>query len=115
MFVLTCCYRLADKPYFDPTKCEFVLNWTSSCSLLFHLLFKAQDVQLEFVRIDPFVRTALVPVNGHFVAAFKLPDVYGVYQFKVDYNRIGFTKLYHSSQVNDTFALTRVFGVRFVF
>lgn len=62
--------------------------------------FKAKDVQLEFVRIDPFVRTALVPVNGHFVAAFKLPDVYGVYQFKVDYNRIGFTKLYHSSQVS---------------
>jgi len=62
--------------------------------------FKASDVQLEFVRIDPFVRTALVPVNGHFVAAFKLPDVYGVYQFKVDYNRIGFTKLYHSSQVS---------------
>ena len=60
---------------------------------------QAKDVQLEFVRIDPFVRTALVPVNGHFVAAFKLPDVYGVYQFKVDYNRIGFTKLYHSSQV----------------
>jgi len=62
--------------------------------------FKAKDIQLEFVRIDPFVRTALVPVNGHFVAAFKLPDVYGVYQFKVDYNRVGFTKLYHSSQVS---------------
>jgi oligosaccharyltransferase complex subunit beta len=32
--------------------------------------------------------------------ALKLPDVYGVYQFKVDYNRVGFTKLYHSSQVS---------------
>jgi hypothetical protein len=60
---------------------------------------QAKDVQLEFVRIDPFVRTALIPTNGHFVSHFKLPDVYGVYQFKVDYNRIGFTHLYSSSQV----------------
>lgn len=62
--------------------------------------YKAKDVQLEFVRIDPFVRTALIPTNGHFVSHFKLPDVYGVYQFKVDYNRIGFTHLYSSSQVS---------------
>ena len=75
-------------------------SYIKEASIEFSYSYEAQDVQLEFVRIDPFVRTALVPVNGHFVAAFKLPDVYGVYQFKVDYNRIGFTKLYHSSQVS---------------
>jgi len=62
--------------------------------------YKAKDVQLEFVRIDPFVRTTLVPSNGNFVAKFKLPDVYGVYQFKVEYSRVGFTRLYSSSQVS---------------
>ncbi|KAF2361925.1 Dolichyl-diphosphooligosaccharide--protein glycosyltransferase 48kDa subunit [Trinorchestia longiramus] len=62
--------------------------------------FKAQDLQLEFVRIDPFVRTTLKPsASGRFSVQFKVPDVYGVYQFKVEYNRIGYTRLYHSTQV----------------
>ncbi|BFZ23263.1 hypothetical protein BsWGS_26302 [Bradybaena similaris] len=62
--------------------------------------FKADDVQLEFVRIDPFVRTTLKAKDGTFSANFKLPDVYGVYQFKVDYNRIGYTHLYSATQVS---------------
>ncbi|KAK0065140.1 dolichyl-diphosphooligosaccharide--protein glycosyltransferase 48 kDa subunit [Biomphalaria pfeifferi] len=62
--------------------------------------FKADDVQLEFVRIDPFVRTTLTPKAGVFSTSFKLPDVYGVYQFKVDYNRIGYTRLYSATQVS---------------
>merc|ERR1712170_338152 len=63
--------------------------------------FKADDVQLEFVRIDPFVRTTLKSKNGGlFVARFKLPDVYGVYQFRVDYNRIGYTHLFSTTQVS---------------
>jgi oligosaccharyltransferase complex subunit beta len=45
--------------------------------------YQANDVQLEFVRIDPFVRMTMVPKNGKFVAKFTIPDVYGVYQFKV--------------------------------
>ncbi|WP_411025711.1 hypothetical protein, partial [Salmonella sp. s55004] len=47
--------------------------------------FDAKDVQLEFVRIDPFVRTTLKAKDGIFSTKFKLPDVYGVFQFKVDY------------------------------
>ncbi|XP_033113598.1 dolichyl-diphosphooligosaccharide--protein glycosyltransferase 48 kDa subunit-like [Anneissia japonica] len=62
--------------------------------------FDSNDVQLEFVRIDPFVRTSLKSKNGRFSTKFKLPDVYGVFQFKVDYNRIGFTHLYSTTQVN---------------
>ncbi|OWF43409.1 dolichyl-diphosphooligosaccharide--protein glycosyltransferase 48 kDa subunit-like [Mizuhopecten yessoensis] len=62
--------------------------------------FDHKDVQLEFVRIDPFVRTLLTSKNGLFGVTFKLPDVYGVYQFRVDYNRIGFTHLYSTTQVS---------------
>jgi len=62
--------------------------------------FKADDVQLEFVRIDPFVRTTLKQTNGKYSVQFKLPDVYGVFKFLVDYNRIGLTHLYSSVQVS---------------
>ncbi|XP_059061752.1 dolichyl-diphosphooligosaccharide--protein glycosyltransferase 48 kDa subunit [Achroia grisella] len=63
--------------------------------------FQADDVQLEFVRIDPFVRTTLKNKgNGVYEAVFKIPDIWGVYQFKVDYDRVGYTRLYHSTQVS---------------
>ncbi|XP_062316002.1 dolichyl-diphosphooligosaccharide--protein glycosyltransferase 48 kDa subunit [Osmerus eperlanus] len=62
--------------------------------------FDGDDIQLEFVRIDPFVRTYLKKNGGKYSVQFKLPDVYGVFQFKVDYNRLGFTHLYSSTQVS---------------
>lgn len=62
--------------------------------------YEAKDVQLEFVRIDPFVRTVLKGKDGKFSTKFKLPDVYGVFQFRVDYNRIGYTHLFSTTQVS---------------
>ncbi|KAL9970653.1 hypothetical protein ACROYT_G023063 [Oculina patagonica] len=63
--------------------------------------FEGTDVQLEFFRIDPFVRITLNKSNdGLFVAKFKLPDVYGVFQFKVEYNRMGYTYLHSKTQVS---------------
>ncbi|KAJ3589215.1 hypothetical protein NHX12_010062 [Muraenolepis orangiensis] len=62
--------------------------------------FTGEDIQLEFVRIDPFVRTYLKKTGGKYSVRFTLPDVYGVFQFKVDYNRLGFTHLYSSTQVS---------------
>lgn len=63
--------------------------------------FLAKDIQLEFVRIDPFVRTTLKHISGgKYQAQFDIPDVYGVYQFKVDYDRIGYTHLYSTTQVS---------------
>lgn len=63
--------------------------------------FVANDVQLEFVRIDPFVRVTLKSIGGgKYQAKFKIPDVYGVYQFKVDYDRVGMTHLYSTTQVS---------------
>jgi len=61
----------------------------------------ANDVQLEFVRIDPFVRMTMArKAPGKYEAVFKIPDVYGVYQFKINYHRIGYTSLYSSTQVS---------------
>ncbi|KAE8594626.1 hypothetical protein XENTR_v10019721 [Xenopus tropicalis] len=62
--------------------------------------FDGDDIQLEFVRIDPFVRTFLKKNGGKYSVQFKLPDVYGVFQFKVDYNRLGYTHLYSTTQVS---------------
>lgn len=63
--------------------------------------YTANDVQLEFVRIDPFIRTNLKRgSNGAYTARFKIPDVYGVYQFKVDYDRVGYTRLSSNTQVS---------------
>lgn len=63
--------------------------------------FVANDIQLEFVRIDPFVRTTLKHKGGgKYEARFTIPDVYGVYQFKVDYDRVGFSHLYSTTQVS---------------
>ena len=63
--------------------------------------FKGADVQLEFVRIDPYVCLNLkLSKNGGHYLEFKLPDVYGVFQFKVDYNRIGYTHLFSTTQVS---------------
>merc|ERR550532_1006344 len=60
--------------------------------------YNGKDVQMEFVRIDPFVRLTLVNQNGHFEGKFKIPDTYGVYQFKVDYVRTGLTRLVSTTQ-----------------
>ena len=64
--------------------------------------FKARDVQMEFVRIDPYVCIFMnrSSKTGAYYADFVLPDVYGVFQFKVVYNRIGYTHLYSSTQVS---------------
>lgn len=43
--------------------------------------------------------------DGLFVAKFKLPDVYGVFQFKVEYNRIGYTYLHSKTQVTGIFSV----------
>uniref|UniRef100_A0A8R1I2G6 Dolichyl-diphosphooligosaccharide--protein glycosyltransferase 48 kDa subunit n=1 Tax=Caenorhabditis japonica TaxID=281687 RepID=A0A8R1I2G6_CAEJA len=62
--------------------------------------FQGKDVQLEFVRIDPFVRQTMKNINGRQTAAFKIPDVLGVYKFLVDYRRVGYTHVYDVQQVS---------------
>ena len=64
--------------------------------------FTASDVQLEFFRLDPFVCTYLKKsADGKSLSLqFKLPDVYGIFQFKVDYNRLGYTHFFSTTQVS---------------
>jgi oligosaccharyltransferase complex subunit beta len=62
--------------------------------------YGATDLQLEFVRIDPFVRTPLKREGKKYVGRFRVPDVYGVFKFVVDYNRIGYTHLSSINQVS---------------
>lgn len=38
-------------------------------------------------------------VQGLFYTAFKVPDVYGVFQFKIEYQRLGYTTLSLAKQV----------------
>jgi oligosaccharyltransferase complex subunit beta len=63
--------------------------------------YQGNDVQFEFVRIDPFVRQTMeVKADGTYVARFKVPDVYGVYKMEVDYKKEGLTYLFSSTQVS---------------
>lgn len=63
--------------------------------------YNADDIQLEFVRIDPFIRTYIPRIaDGTYRVVFKIPDVYGVFKFKVDYKRLGYTNIFDSTQVS---------------
>uniref|UniRef100_A0A0N4ZMJ8 Dolichyl-diphosphooligosaccharide--protein glycosyltransferase 48 kDa subunit n=1 Tax=Parastrongyloides trichosuri TaxID=131310 RepID=A0A0N4ZMJ8_PARTI len=55
--------------------------------------FTPTDVQLEFVRIDPFVRKTLKKKGNGLTTTFKCPDVNGIYKFIVDYHRVGYSHL----------------------
>jgi oligosaccharyltransferase complex subunit beta len=53
--------------------------------------YNANDVQLEFIMLDPYVRLNLKnDNNGKYTALFNIPDVYGIFTFKVEYNRKGY-------------------------
>jgi len=56
--------------------------------------YKGTDVQLEFTMLDPYVRTTLKnDGKGHFSTQFKIPDVYGIFTFRVKYERAGYTSI----------------------
>ena len=86
-------YAIYDDVYYSIEIEELVSGqWTA---------YQGSDIQLEFFRIDPFVRIMLNKTSGsRYTALFKLPDVYGVFQFKVDYNRLGYTHLFSTTQVS---------------
>ncbi|ETW07760.1 hypothetical protein H310_02201 [Aphanomyces invadans] len=63
--------------------------------------FAADDMQLEFVMLDPYVRKTLAHNgDGHFSATFTAPDVYGIFQFRVMYRRVGYSVLHWTTQVS---------------
>ena len=64
--------------------------------------FSAQDMQMEFVMMDPYVRKTLTceGQSGLHKAAFVAPDSYGVFKFRVLYRRVGFSVLHAETQVS---------------
>ena len=58
------------------------------------------DVQLEFVMLDPHVRQALKYTgNGTYMAEFMTPDNYGVFKFRLMYRRHGLSTVSENRQV----------------
>ena len=63
--------------------------------------FVADDLQMEFTMLDPYYRLFVPHVGqGRYNVSFVLPDVNGVFQFRLDYRRVGYTHLQSSTQVN---------------
>ena len=75
-----------------------IYHWARRC--VQYQNWRVLQWQMDSLRIDPFVRTFLKSSkDGVYTVRFKLPDVYGVFKFKVDYDRIGYTHLFSSTQV----------------
>ena len=64
--------------------------------------FLANDMQLEFVMLDPYVRKTMSvdTSNGKYTAVFTAPDDYGVFKFRVLYRRPGYSILHAETQVS---------------
>ncbi|KAF5738175.1 Dolichyl-diphosphooligosaccharide-protein glycosyltransferase [Tripterygium wilfordii] len=62
--------------------------------------YVANDVQVQFYMMSPYVlKTLSTDQKGLYHTSFKVPDVYGVFQFKVEYHRLGYSSLSLSKQI----------------
>ncbi|KAI3451740.1 hypothetical protein Pfo_008405 [Paulownia fortunei] len=62
--------------------------------------YVANDIQVQFYMMSPYVlKTLSTNQKGLYHTSFKVPDVYGVFQFKVEYQRLGYTSLSLSKQI----------------
>ncbi|XP_021718509.1 dolichyl-diphosphooligosaccharide--protein glycosyltransferase 48 kDa subunit-like isoform X1 [Chenopodium quinoa] len=63
--------------------------------------YVADDVQLQFYLMSPYVLKTLSKdkTQGLYHTSFKVPDVYGVFQFKIEYQRLGYTSLSLAKQI----------------
>ncbi|RKO91975.1 Dolichyl-diphosphooligosaccharide--protein glycosyltransferase subunit WBP1, partial [Blyttiomyces helicus] len=68
--------------------------------------YRATDIQFEAIMLDPYIRATFKPhpvsksaTAAPYEATFKLPDTYGVFTFKVDYKRHGYSWLLESETV----------------
>lgn len=63
--------------------------------------FTQSDVQLEIVMLDPYIRKTMKhDGKGLYSLDTQLPDVYGVYKFRIAYHRKGYSNLELSQQVS---------------
>ncbi|KAH7439679.1 hypothetical protein KP509_04G071900 [Ceratopteris richardii] len=85
-------YRISDYLEYSMEIYEWTLNGWSP--------YLANDVQVQFYMMSPYVlKTMEHNGQGHYSTSFQVPDVYGVFQFKVEYNRLGYTGLSLSKQI----------------
>ncbi|CAG8537817.1 8000_t:CDS:2 [Racocetra fulgida] len=68
--------------------------------------FNGTDVQFEAIMLDPYIRKTLTPFptspeqqSRKYEAHIQLPDVYGVFTFKVNYKRSGYSYIEDSTVV----------------
>eukprot|EP00249_Psilotum_nudum_P014079 c24654_g1_i2 orf=471-1802(-) len=62
--------------------------------------YLADDVQVQFYMMSPYVlKTLTHDGKGLYWTSFKVPDVYGVFQFKIEYKQLGYTSLSFSKQI----------------
>lgn len=62
--------------------------------------YVSDDVQVQFYMMSPYVmKTLSTDKKGVYSTSFKVPDVYGVFQFKLEYQRLGYTSLSLSKQI----------------
>lgn len=62
--------------------------------------YLGNDVQVQFYMMSPYVlKTLSTDQKGLYYTSFKVPDIYGVFQFKVEYQRLGYTSLSLSKQI----------------
>ncbi|KAF7457880.1 Dolichyl-diphosphooligosaccharide--protein glycosyltransferase 48 kDa subunit [Cryptosporidium felis] len=70
-------------------------NWES---------YQSDDIQLEFTMLDPYIRTYLKrnmtePSGPIYSTTFKIPEVWGVYKFVINYKRMGYNTISYESTV----------------
>ena len=60
--------------------------------LCFWLFRRADDLQISFVMLDPYIRQPMThDGNGRFSLKFRVPDVYGVFKYVIDYKHLGYS------------------------
>ncbi|KAL9370888.1 hypothetical protein Peur_036028 [Populus x canadensis] len=61
--------------------------------------YVADDIQVQFYMMSPYVlKTLSTDTKGLYFTSFKVPDVHGVFQFKMECQRLGCTSLSLSKQ-----------------
>ncbi|GAB4821924.1 hypothetical protein N2152v2_008970 [Parachlorella kessleri] len=77
-------YRVSDDVEFSV---DIFLCEEGSC-----VPYKAKDVQVELVMLDPYIRTTLQHDDkGTFSKQVKVPDTYGVFKWVLQYHRPGYS------------------------
>ena len=63
--------------------------------------FTTDDVQLEFVMLDAYVRKTMThDSKGRFSVTIQAPDAYGIFKFRVMYRRVGLSTITLNTQVS---------------